>query len=132
MQQERGSSPKLIAWNNALVTSLAGRWFEEARADTRWWGRLVENAVGSHLLNNLHTSSAGICYWRERDREVDFVVASPNKTTAIEVESGREGKAHGLRAFLQRYPDASVQTIGGNGIPLEEFFLNEPAELPGL
>jgi hypothetical protein len=39
---------QLVLWNNALVTAgLRSR--AEAVADGRWWGRLVENAVGAHL-----------------------------------------------------------------------------------
>ena len=52
-QKKRGSSPKLILWNNALINAVSGITFEEARADHSWWGRLVENAVGGHLLNTL-------------------------------------------------------------------------------
>ena len=42
--------------------------------DREFWGRLVESAVGAHLAN---AAAAGVCevfYWRERNREVDFVV----------------------------------------------------------
>ena len=38
------------------------------------WGRLVESAVGAHLVN---AAAAGLCqvfYWRDRNYEVDFVV----------------------------------------------------------
>src|SRR5689334_11238417 len=44
---QRSSTPKLVLWNNALVTALAGMSFREARADGGWWGRLVENAFGA-------------------------------------------------------------------------------------
>ena len=47
----RGSSPKLFLWNNALVNALSLRSRRQAQSDGGWWGRLVENAVGAHLLN---------------------------------------------------------------------------------
>ena len=45
-----------------------------ARDHPETWGRLVESAVGAHLLN---TASSGmqITYWREGNKEVDFVVS---------------------------------------------------------
>jgi len=61
----RGSSPKLILWNNALVTGLGLTGFEEAREDRALWGRLVENAVGAHLLNNLQGAPYEVTYWRD-------------------------------------------------------------------
>ncbi|HYC57239.1 MAG TPA: AAA family ATPase, partial [Candidatus Binatia bacterium] len=46
--RKRGSSPKLILWNNALITAPSLRSYEQSLADGPWWGRLVENAVGAH------------------------------------------------------------------------------------
>jgi len=44
--RSRGSSPKLLVWNNALVSALGLHSFEKVRSDPARWGRLVENAVG--------------------------------------------------------------------------------------
>ena len=41
---------------------------------------------------------------------------------AIEVKSGRSGKAVGLTRFRNRYPEAKALLIGVQGIPLTEFF----------
>jgi len=49
-RQKRGSSPKLITLNNALVSALSGFGFEQARKDHSWCGRLIENAVGAHMV----------------------------------------------------------------------------------
>ncbi|MBW2254652.1 MAG: DUF4143 domain-containing protein, partial [Deltaproteobacteria bacterium] len=70
--RSRGSSPKLILWNNALVTALNLRSAAEVREDPTWWGRLVENAVGAHLLNHLQGLRYEVTYWRDRQAEVDF------------------------------------------------------------
>jgi len=126
--RKRGSSPKLLLWNNALVNALSNRSFDDSIADTSWWGRLVENAVGGYLLGTLSPADYAITYWRERDREVDFVIARGIKLWAIEVKSGRSGKTTGLELFRTRYPDAQILIVGGNGIPLQEFFA-APAEM---
>ena len=124
-QRKRGSSPKLVLWNNALVNALSTRSFADAIGDTIWWGRLVENAVGAHLCNSLNSVEYTITYWREGDHEVDFVIARGRDVWAIEVKSGRSGKASGLARFRLRYPEARVLLVGGAGIPLEEFFAKD-------
>src|SRR6056297_782984 len=50
---KRGSSPKLVLWNNALANAVSGKGFENAKSDSEEWARLVDNAVGSALLNQL-------------------------------------------------------------------------------
>ncbi len=125
----RGSSPKLVVWNNALVTCLGLAGFEEARSDSSLWGRLVENAVGAHLLNHLQGKPHEVTYWRERSDEVDFVVRVGQTVWAIEVKSGRPGRPAGLAAFLRRYQHTRPLIVGAGGMPLQEFFSTDPAEL---
>jgi predicted AAA+ superfamily ATPase len=125
-QRKRGSSPKLILWNNALVNALSTRTLEESLADPVWWGRLVENAVGGHLCNHLNSVEYTLAYWRDRNQEVDFVISRGKDVWAIEVKSGRSGKNTGLQRFWNRYPKVKTLMVGGNGIPLEEFFGKEP------
>ena len=126
VQRKRGSSPKLVLWNNALVNALSTRSFADSLADTIWWGRLVENAVGAHLCNSLNSVEYSVTYWREGDYEVDFVIARGRDVWAIEVKSGRSGKSAGLTRFRNRYPDAKALLVGAQGIPLVDFF-NRPA-----
>jgi hypothetical protein len=125
--RKRGSSPKLLLWNNALVNALSSRSFDESVADASWWGRLVENAVGGYLLNMLSPADYTVTYWRDRNREVDFVINRGQRLWAIEVKSGRGGKTSGLESFRARYKDAGILVVGDNGIPLKEFFAT-PAE----
>ena len=61
------------------------------------------------------------------DSTLDFVVSHGAQTWAVEVKSGRGGKASGLTAFRQRYPKSKVWLVGDTGIPLDEFF-SRPAE----
>ena len=46
----------------------------EARANREFWGRLVESAVGAHLVNASAGGACRVFYWRDRNHEVDFVV----------------------------------------------------------
>ena len=124
--RKRGSSPKLVLWNNALVNALSLLTRKQAMANGGFWGRLVENAVGAHLLNGLQGPDWSITYWRDGDEEVDFVVAHDTHVWALEVKSGRPGKASGIRAFRKRYPKAKVWLLGVGGIKLPDFF-NRPA-----
>ncbi len=126
--RSRGSIPKLQVLNTALMTAQSGMAFEEARAQREFWGRLVESAVGAHLANAAATGACELFYWRERNREVDFVARTGRVVTAIEVKSGRAGEAlPGMEAFAAAFKPARRLLIGGGGIALEEF-LSRPAE----
>lgn len=125
--RKRGSSPKLILWNNALINALSSKTFREAVGDASWWGRLAENAVGAHFSNGLSGTSYTLTYWRDGDKEVDFVVTKGPSIWAIEVKSGRSGKVSGLEAFRSKYRKAKVFVVGDTGIALEKFF-SEPPE----
>lgn len=127
--RKRGSSPKLILWNNALINGVSLKDYEETQRDHALWGRIVENAVGAHLLNSLAGRPISITYWRKGKAEVDFVLNAGERVVALEVKSGRQGRVSGLAAFRKQYPEAAAFIIGGNGIPLEEFFRANPQEL---
>ncbi len=84
-------------------------------------------AVGAFLCNSLTSVEFTITYWREGDHEVDFVVSRGCDVWAIEVKSGRSGKTAGLTRFRSRYPEAKTLLVGGQGIPLAEFFSRDAA-----
>ncbi len=77
--RRRASSPKLVLWNNALISALGSPSLEDALAAPDWWGRLVENAAGAHLLNGLQPAASTVHYWRRDGDEVDFVVTRGTK-----------------------------------------------------
>ena len=129
IQRKRGSSPKLIVWNNGLVNSLKGESFSSSRENSSWWGRLVENAVGAHLLNHLTGINYEVYYWRDKGLEIDFVIKTPGQLWGIEVKSGNTKNVKGLSAFSKAYPDARIIIVGADGIPLEEFFRSNPADM---
>lgn len=127
--QRRGSSPKLLALNTALVSASSGLSMAEWRDGPQRWGRLVETAVGAHLVGGLAGTAATVSYWRERGREVDFVLARGDSLLAIEVKSGpRVRDLSGLRVFRARYPHARTLLVGADGVGLEDFLLTPPTE----
>ncbi len=127
--RKKASSPKLILWNNALATGPSTLSFNNLIVDPATRGRLVENAVGAHLLNHLQGFPYEIYYWREHNEEVDFVVSTSGRTFAIEVKSGKPGSTSGLAAFCNRFPRATPLIVGMSGIPLEDFFREDPKSL---
>ncbi len=123
--RQRRSTPKLLALDTALVTATSGRTFEESRGDPGHWGRLVETAVGAHLCAS-RDPRAEILYWRDRGKEVDFVVQRGTELTAIEVKSSRRRDGlPGMAAFDAAHGPARKLLIGGDGTPLDAFLAGE-------
>ena len=126
--RQRGSSPKLQILNTALMTAPTPHDLEGARRDREFWGRLVESAVGAHLVNSAAGTKVEVFYWRERNREVDFVLRAGKRLIAIEVKSGRKREMPpGLEAFSRAFRPHRVLLVGAQGIPLEEFLLQPAA-----
>lgn len=124
----RASSPKLQVFDTALLSALGGISFAEAQAHREYWGRLVESAVGAHLVNAAATGACEVFYWRERNREVDFVLRKGRRLVAIEVKSGRARDAlPGMQAFREAFRPDRLLLVGGDGIPVEEFLV-QPLE----
>ncbi|MCL4799163.1 MAG: ATP-binding protein [Burkholderiales bacterium] len=127
--RQRGSSPKLQVLNTALMTAPSGLTLEEARADPALWGRLVESAVGAHLANAAAAGTCELYYWRERNREVDFVVRAGKLLTAIEVKTGRVREAHpGIEEFAAVFKPRRKLLVGGGGIEVAEFLARPVAD----
>lgn len=128
--RRRGSSPKLVALNTALITAQAGYTFKEAKNNTSYWGRLVESAVGAHLFNAIMGTQINLYYWSSGNKEVDFVLEKVKDLVAIEVKSGKHSqKAPGLDVFSKNFKVKSNILVGEHGIPLEEFLMISPAEI---
>ena len=123
----RASTPKLNALNPALMTAGSGYSHADAQADRSYWGRVVESAVGAHLLNTA-ASNVRVYYWRDGVNEVDFVLQRGPRIVAIEVKTGRNPRrARGMEAFVQRFKPHRKVFVGNEGIPLNEFLVS-PAD----
>jgi predicted AAA+ superfamily ATPase len=127
--RSRASSPKLQVMNTALMTATSGLSFDQARSDREFWGRLTESAVGAHLVNESASGDTEVCYWRDRNREVDFVVRRGPRTVAIEVKSGRSRDMPvGMAAFGDAYSPERMLLVGGDGIEIAEFLARPASE----
>jgi len=124
----RASSPKLQVLNTGLRSALSGLRLDEARTDRDSWGRLMESAVGAHLRNAALGTRMEVSYWRERGREVDFVLRAGPSLTVLEVKSGRSPRhLPGAEAFRRAFGPARVLLVGAGGIPFDEFLSSDPA-----
>ncbi len=123
----KASIPKLNVLNTALMSAASGYSLDEARADRTFWGRLVESAVGAHLVNTA-SPSIKVRYWRDGNYEVDFVLQRGPHTVGVEVKSGQAPTGHrGLIEFERRFQPRSTVIVGDTGVALHEF-LSEPAD----
>lgn len=127
--RKRSSKPKFQVFNNALLTSQSPMTFSEGMNDSRYWGRIFESAVGTHLLNLSTEENYRVYYWNDRGQEVDYVIENGRQSVAIEVKSGKDSYNSGLSAFDALYHPQSLYTIGTDGIPIEDFLSMNPADL---
>lgn len=128
--KQRSSSPKFQVLNTALISAQFGSSFKEAKLNHEFWGRLVESAVGAHLINESINSGMEIFYWRERNREVDFVLKKDDKIIALEIKSGKKKTAlPGIEEFSKKYDIHKKLLLGKGGLELKEFFVLSPIDL---
>jgi len=120
--KQRGSTPKIILLDNALISAMNNLTLADTTKDTAWRGRLTENAVGARIWATIEKFGGELFYWRERNKEVDFVVKLGKELTAIEVKSGQsKGGQNGLEYFLKKNPKSRGLVIHKQ---LEDFMLN--------
>jgi len=125
--RQRGSSPKFLVLNTALMTSGAEHSFSTARSTPSFWGRLVESAVGAHLVNGFSGTGIEVFYWREGNHEVDFILKGKGRVTALEVTSSRrKDSMPGMTEFAKEFRPHRKLLVGGQGIPLAEFLATPP------
>lgn len=127
--RQRGSSPKLQVFNNALRGAIAvgeGLTLERLRAAPEQWGRWVESAVGAELLARhlTHSSTQPLLhYWRNGSSEVDFVIKYHGELLAYEVKSDQNpGNTRGLDDFCTLNPSCQPLLLGTSGLPLQTWF----------
>ena len=124
----RRSIPKIQVFNTALITAQSSMTWQETFEDKRLLGRLTESVVGAHLLNAAIAGACELFYWRDTNREVDFVVRKGKKLVAIEVKSGGiPASFHGLDAFSKAYRPTKSLIVGTGGVALERF-LSTPVD----
>jgi len=127
--RQRSSSPKFQVHNTALISAQRNDLFKDTLAKPDEWGRMVESAIGSHLINHSLTEKFNLHYWRERDEEVDFVIERKGKVTGLEVKGGAAGSTSGMTAFKKKFNPDKVLLIGNAGMPWQDFLKLNPVGL---
>lgn len=137
--RQRGSIPKILALDNALVSAMMSIGFKETLNDRKLWGRLLENAVGARLNMIADNKGGSLFYWRERVKEVDYILRIGKKITAIEVKSGNiVNEISGLSYFCKKYSDVEGLIISNlptdikyhpKSVNIEDFFKNPESYL---
>jgi uncharacterized protein len=133
---QRASTPKLVILDNGLLFSMNGFKYKEAIGHKTLWGRCVENSVGARLYYVAQEIGASLFYWRDRDKEVDFVLKYANRVIGIEVKSGLPQKTPAaFRAFRKKYRNAecimlSSQKNSKAGTDISRISLKDFFQLP--
>jgi predicted AAA+ superfamily ATPase len=98
----KSSSPKIIPLAPCLSYLPIRR---EYNPDER--GRIFEALVGAQLLR----TEENIFYWREGQKEVDYVLQKGREIYGIEVKSGRKKAKGGLEYFKSKFSKAKLIII---------------------
>ena len=127
--KKKSSSPKFQVLNTGLISAQQGNIYPDIMNETVFWGRMVESTAGAHLSNSVHSSGISLYYWREGNYEVDFILEYNEKLLTIEVKSGPQHKAPGMKEFSSRYKPHKTLLVGSSGLSLEEFLSIHPLDL---
>jgi predicted AAA+ superfamily ATPase len=127
--RKRSSKPKFQVFNNALLSSQMNESFNWSLENHTVWGRLVESAIGTHLLNYAIRGNFNLYYWNEDNYEVDYVIEKNGIRIGIEVKSGKDSYNKGMALFDEKFHPKYLFTVGTDGIPVEEFLTSNPSLL---
>lgn len=127
--RQRASSPKWQVRDNALLSVMSGKTFDQVKNDPAIFGRFVESAIGTHLLNSKKENKTNLYYWREGDKEVDYIIEYDNKIISIEVKSSVNKSSNGLYEFRKKYNPHKSLIIEKDGLQWNDFIKIDPREL---
>ena len=120
------SSPRFMVYDTSLLVWAAGSTRKKFLEMPDYKGRLVESAIGAYLLARGREEGFSVYWWREREKEVDFVIEQGTAAlTAIEVKSGTVKNTRGLMEFKKLYPHALCLTVGTQDCTVEDFLLGK-------
>ena len=128
----KGSAPKIIILDNALISALSGKSYKELSQDKTLWGRMIDNATGAAIYREMATRGGQLFYWRDRQNEVDFIIQLGLRIISIEVKSSAIKQAPlSMKIFQKKYSqvenviisNSKTQVIDGiKNINLRDFF----------
>ena len=132
--RQRGSIPKILIFDNGLISAMSGMSFKNVAKDSALWGRLIENAAGAQLYFIADKLGGELFYWRDRDNEIDYVLKIGSQIKSIEIKSGILNQdMPAFTAFKKKYSksesiiisnSASSYTGSIKNINLYDFFNN--------
>jgi len=125
----RSSSPKFQVHNTGLVSAQRNESFSDIVQLPVLWGRMVESAIGAHLINHALAGGYSLHYWRDRNDEVDFVITNKGKLIGIEVKTNQTVTTKGMTAFQKAFTPDKILLIGDTGLPWQEFLLMDPSDI---
>jgi len=125
----RSSSPKFQVHNTGLVSAQRNESFSDIVQLPVLWGRMVESAIGAHLINHALAGGYSLHYWRDRNDEVDFVITNKGKLIGIEVKTNQTVTTKGMAAFQKAFTPDKILLIGDTGLPWQEFLLMDPSDI---
>jgi len=123
--RKKSSSPKFQVYNTALISAQSPLTFNEASDNPAIWGRLVESAIGAHLLNHAVSGHFSLHYWREGNEEVDFILKN-KQVIALEVKTGASEKTSGMASFKNHYHPDKMLLIDNQGLTWQDFLMMDP------
>ena len=127
--RQRASAPKFQVYNNALKTVYSDLTYKEAILNRKEWGRIFESAIGAHIISNAFIGDYDVFYWREKDKEVDYILKKKSRIVAIEVKSNSETYNAGLEEIRKMYHPYATIVVGEGGMKVEDFLSINPAKL---
>lgn len=127
--RKRASTPKFQVHNTALISAQLSETFSEIKQQPLKWGRMVETAIGAHLINYSKTENLKIFYWRDRSDEIDFAIQYNNKLIGLEIKSGGGTSTRGMSAFQKKFNPDKVLLIGDIGLGWQTFLKLNPIDL---
>ena len=86
------------------------------------WVSASRSSVGAHLLATAKADGVDVLYWNVGAKEVDYVLRKGDALAALEVKTTDADGISGMKEFKAKYPRARTCLVGGQGLPLEEFF----------
>jgi len=117
----RNSIPKWNVYNNAFFSVYSNLSPKDCEPGSAIYGRLVESAIGSYLLNQCRISNISLYYWREGNYEVDFVLKKGSKLISLEVKSGTMRNNEGQLQFANRFKTFKTIVVSNDTISWKEF-----------
>jgi predicted AAA+ superfamily ATPase len=134
--RRKAAIPKLMVSDTGLAAVPSGPLtrMEYLALHPEMAGRILETAVGNHLIRAGARNGWQLFYWRDGAHEVDFVAVWGDRLTAIEVKGGQHpGRGKGLAEFRSRNPHAKTLIVGPEGIPgvhitSNEFLSSDPGK----